>query len=702
MHCSRLIFACILFGAIARSLFAQQQLPPTRPAVNGVFPHGGQLGKTVDVEIRGNRLNGATAIHFLTERLRGEVLEATHGVVKARVTIDAAAEPGRHDFRILAPHGSTMAWFDVNTRPESFEKEPNNDADAAQALEFPVLLNGVVNQRDYDYFKFAARAGQTLVFDLAGGRNESGLDGVLSLLDAAGREIAYIDDYYWFKDPHMAHTFTKDGTYFLRVYGSGEGGARTDDYRLIAGEMPHVYHAMPLGGQRGKTVDIELCGVNLGEIEGAVLGDNLVAAEVVSRGVRSATLRLAIPKETPDGVYKLHVKGASLPVPFVVSSSPEVTVSTASAGVKERPVRVSLPVVANGVIDGPRVGHFFSFEVSEPQTVLFAVDSFRFDYHLDAMVLVYDEAGERIAYQDDPTTNSAKEPANVDPHLVFHLPKAGRYTVQVRDTAYRGDANYPYRLTLKRAEPTFTVGVVGPDDTLFRGRTHNMIVQVRRLEGWNTPVEVCVENLPPGVTGSASVTVPVEPTRFRGTCAEEHILDGTKIEYPLMVAADAPLELFKLRFKARGEMEGRVVEREVVPRYWFAPVKRIMGYAQGREMYATIADLPALVLEVPDRTTVPPGGEATVQVVVSRLDGGESPLELRAVNVPEGISIESVTIRPGATLADMKITAKAGGPGPLSAIIEGVAEGKVLGRTRPLEIEVRAGRARNEDRADAN
>ena len=79
---------------------------------------------------------------------------------------------------------------------------------------------------------------------------------------------------------------------------------------------------------------------------------------------------------------------------------------------------------------------------------------------MDPIVIVYDESGKRIAYQDDPTTNSGKEPANVDPHLVVHL-ATGRYTAAVRDNAFLGDPNYPYRLTVKKAEPDFTAGVVG-------------------------------------------------------------------------------------------------------------------------------------------------------------------------------------------------------------------------------------------------
>ena len=107
-----------------------------------------------------------------------------------------------------------------------------------------------------------------------------------------------------------------------------------------------------------------------------------------------------------------------------------------------------------------------------------------------------------------------------------------------------------------------------------------------------------------------------------------------------------------------------------------------------------------MVFEAPERTTVPPGGEATLQLVVTRLDNGEAPLELRAVDSPAGLMIEPNTIRPGATQASLKISAS--GPGPYSVMIEGVADGKVLGRTAPISVEVRAGRPRNEDRSNDN
>ena len=120
--------------------------------------------------------------------------------------------------------------------------------------------------------------------------------------------------------------------------------------------------------------------------------------------------------------------------------------------------------------------------------MLLAADSMQLGFMLDPMVAIYDESGQRIAYQDEPTTNTGRDPANLDPHLVVALSKPGRYMAMVRDNAFRGDPTYAYRLTLKRAEPSFSLKVIGTDETFFRGRENIVTLRVRRLEGWSTPV----------------------------------------------------------------------------------------------------------------------------------------------------------------------------------------------------------------------
>jgi hypothetical protein len=666
-------------------LCAAQQLPRTRPDINSVNPLGAQRGTDVDVIIRGRNMQEAAEIRFATPFLSAKILNVQHNQIRARIHVDAAAEPGRHDLRLIAPQGSTVAWFDVGTRPESTEKEPNNDIARAMPIEFPVLINGVIQNGDYDYFKFTARAGQTVTFDVSAQRFESSIDSVLSLLDAEGREMAYIDDFYWFKDPHLVYTFEKPGTYYLRLYGTGESGSPNGVYRLVAGEMPQVVYVMPVGGERGKIAEIRLSGVNLKNVDGAVLGAGLAKAEVISTSDRSATIRLKLSEDIPPGLHRLHVTGAALPVPFVVSDLPQVVATTETARKKQDPLPIAFPVVANGVIDTPGSGHYFAFKLDEPKKVLLAVDAMRLNNHLDPIVILYDESGKRIAYQDDPAVNSAKRPANVDPHLVVDL-KPGRYIAFVRDNAFRGDPTYAYRFTLKSAEPDFTAGVVGSDDSLFRGRKSTVTIRVRRLEGWNTPVEVWAEHLPEGVSGPSKVIVPIEPTKYKGTCGEIILLDGTEVEYPLEVASNAPGGLKQIQFRARGVMNGRTVERVVHATYWWSSTRKIWGPAETTPLYATITDLPGVVLEAPDRVPAPRGGEGAIKVVVTRLDGGESAMELRAVAVPAGLSLEPVTVRAGGTLADVKF--KAAGQSAVAVVLEGRIGDRILGRTHPIVLDL--------------
>ena len=270
---------------------------------------------------------------------------------------------------------------------------------------------------------------------------------------------------------------------------------------------------------------------------------------------------------------------------------------------KADPLPVELPLVVNGVLDTARAADYFSFRVDAPRTVVLQGDSMGLGFMLDPMVAIYDESGQRIAWQDEPTTCTGREPCSLDPHLVFHLPKAGRYVAMVRDSMYRADPNYAYRLTLKPAEPDFTATIIGTDETLFRGKENVVTVRVRRLEGWNTPVEVWADNLPAGVTAKRVVAKP-ENTPYRNTCGEEHRLDGTNVELQLLVDGAAPGALSQIRFRARGRMEGREVEHEAQTRYWWKIRQNVMGDAETRPLYATVADAPQLVLTTPDRVSV--------------------------------------------------------------------------------------------------
>ena len=667
-------------------IFAQAapRIPPIRPEVQGVFPHGGQRGTDVDLTIRGRNFENASEIRFASPDLTARILEVTHNSIHARFHLDPSAELGRHDFRIVAPQGSNIGWFDVGSRVESMEVEPNNDREHAQPIQFPVVMNGLIQSGDYDYFKFTARAGQTITFDVNATRNGSPLDSVLSLLDQNGVEIEYSDDYYIFKDPHIVHTFAKAGTYYLRIYGSGESGSDNSDYRLTAGEMPHVDFAMPSGGRRGTQVEFQLVGVNLSAVKDVVLGAGLAKGEVIARSSQSATVRMKLGEELPPGVFRLHVTDATLPVPFVVSDYGEITVRGETARRKHDPVPLDLPVVANGVLDKPRAADYFSFRVDAPQTVALTVDSMQLGFPLDPMIAIYDESCKRIAWQDDPTTNTGKEPSNLDPHLVFHLPSAGRYTAMVRDSAYRGDPTFAYRFTIKRAEPHFTVKVIGTDETLFRGKENIVTLRVRRLEGWDAPVRIWAENLPAGVSAREATAEP-KNTPYKGTCGEDHFLDGTNVEIPLTVSADALVALSQIRFRARGMMNGKTVEREAHTRYWWKTLQKVRGDSETAALCATIADPPQLILTTPDKLAVAPGKSGNIKVVIARFDETKAPLDLASAAPVDGLTIEPLTVPAGATIAQVTVTNRNATPTLVS--LTGRSEGRLLGKSNPILID---------------
>jgi hypothetical protein len=161
-------------------------------------------------------------------------------------------------------------------------------------------------------------------------------------------------------------------------------------------------------------------------------------------------------------------------------------------------------------------------------------------------------------------------------------------------------------------------------------------------------------------------------------------LDGTEIEFPLQVSADAPVGLSRIRFRARGVMDGHTVEHVVHANYSWTSTQKIWGPAETVELYATIAEAPKLVMEVADRVSVQPGKPGTIKVVVTRLDESDEPLQLRAMQLASGLVLEPAIVPAGITLVDVAFTAAAV---PASLVLEGVVAGHILGKTHPIAID---------------
>ena len=72
--------------ALTISAFGAPKIPPIRPEVQGVFPHGGQRGTDVDLLLRGKNLQGATAILFATPKLSATLLSVAQTRLRCAFT----------------------------------------------------------------------------------------------------------------------------------------------------------------------------------------------------------------------------------------------------------------------------------------------------------------------------------------------------------------------------------------------------------------------------------------------------------------------------------------------------------------------------------------------------------------------------------------------------------------------------------------
>jgi hypothetical protein len=652
-----LAFASFQFLAHA----AAPSLPDLSPTVSSIYPVGGRPGETLQVDMSGRRLDGTLEINFARPDIKAELISSSSNSAKVKVTVGPAVPTGLHDYRLKTPNGAFVGVFHVGTLPGGREVEPNDDIRRAQKIDLPAMMDGNIGGPDFDVYAFHAEEGQTLIFDVLGRRAGSSLDANLGLLDERGNELDFNDDYYIHKDPQLTFPVKRTGDYFIRVGGQGEGrrgGGGAASYRLLAGAFPLIRRLLPAGARRGATTELRAAGVNLQGVDRVVLGDGLAEGKVVSATAELLTVRFNVPTSVPPGRYWLHAFAgkmeAPLPVPLIVSDLEEKLSIPARSRAEPQPVRA--PAAYNGVLDHHRDAHFFTLDVRSGERLVFDVDAMKLGYLVDPIVAIYSLDGDLIAFDDDRLQQNGKQVPNLDPYLVYTFEKAGRFIVMIRDLAERSDPNYVYRLAIYPAEPDFDLKIMAATITLYRGQTVELPVRVRRHGGWDTPVDVWVENPPAGVTNQKQTAEP-KPTIVTDDCSLERRLDGTDVHVPIRVAANAAPGYYALRLRARGVLSGRTVEHGGEVQYKWESVGKVSGPIEDQQLVATISDLPPVLLEAPESLTLTSGKPTRFRVLVTRFDGGQTPLTVEPETPLDGVKFENNVLAPGASQVEMRVTA---------------------------------------------
>ncbi len=495
---SRRIILTILCAIISTTLYAQKL------SLGYLYPSGGQVGTTVEIEAGGLNINKATKVLFSHEGISAEIEPIKESAakkrkrrrlndqsspqladrVKLRITIAADVPCGMYDLRLQGVSGvSNMLPFEVASYPNFVENNRASQRNPNRVTSLPAVLCGYVTPGGVDYFNFEGEKGQTIVATVKARQMvpyiadavPGWFQPVLKIVDSEGREVAYSDDYHHNVDPVIITTLPKNDNYTVIIHDAIYRGREDFNYRIHLGVIPFVTGRYPAYGTVGKSVKQQLEGVNLGATTAKI--------KVKKAGYNSLTFTNSIGTSDAVSFYALpkgvkHIQtpkeGAVLNVESAISDS-----LTSAAKVKRYTINAQMrePIIVELI--GRRNGS-----------------------RIDAVMRLKDCYGKVVAKKDD-----TEDPLqgmmtfHADPVLKY-TPKRSEVLILEVEDLYQGyGKDYHYLLWRHRQMPTFNAFVAPANITVPAGGTATFRVDITGKV--KRPANLIVEGLPAGFSTSS-------------------------------------------------------------------------------------------------------------------------------------------------------------------------------------------------------
>ncbi len=299
----------------------------------------------------------------------------------------------------------------------------------------------------------------------------------------------------------------------LAVIGlwSGASGA-------LAG--PFVEHLSPPSLSRGQTTRLTLVGSELRGATGlwtSLAANDVVATLVEPSGDDRATFDVKVDRSVPIGIYGLRLagrSGLSNVKLFLIDDMPVVTEREPNARTAT-PQHLGWPVAIMGKAGAADLDRY-SIDVEAGQRVTFEVVGSRLGQDFDPVVTIKDAKGRRLAERDN------------DIGLIFDcrfaqtFEQAGRYTIEVADTRFRGSDHLTYVLRVGR----FPEGRVAFPSTIRPGET--LALSIPGVDSFTQPATSPKATAPEIVfqelrrpRDQASAWVPLQVSPYPNTLEQE-------------------------------------------------------------------------------------------------------------------------------------------------------------------------------------
>jgi hypothetical protein len=207
---------------------------------------------------------------------------------------------------------------------------------------------------------------------------------------------------------------------------------------------PTLTSSFNLGAKPGGSPEFALTGTNLAGPTG--VWTSLSAKAATSDAAKDKLkVKLTLPADAPIGVHFLRVAtktGVSNLRPFCVDELPEVAETDKNRS-KSSSQTVPVPCVVTGRAD-PEAADYFKFPATAGQPITVEVLGRRLGSPMDPVVILYDDTGRELGgvYADDTPGLQA------DARVVVTPKQSGDLIAEVRDTTYRGGADYTYRVRI--------------------------------------------------------------------------------------------------------------------------------------------------------------------------------------------------------------------------------------------------------------
>ena len=449
------------------------------PTLDHFFPVAVQAGTT----------NMVTAVGKFDPWPAKVWMDATGVVFKpetnsGKFTVEVAADVpvGPHLVRLFNEQGASAPRFFVVTREAQLvEQEPNDDFAKPQVIErFPASINGRLEKSgDVDSFSVALHAGQTLIASVEAFTLASPVDAAVRLVDARGVQVAWNHDGRTI-DPFLVWTAKSSGAYVLQVFGFAypaesdvkfTGNAKCI-YCLHVSHGPNLRYTLPLGVQRGTNMALRIAGWN--------------CTPELLREVQFDGHDLS----AESSLAPLQLPGYDNTVSLPVGDGPELPEQEPN-NLSAEANPVDMPSAVTGCIEKVGDEDRFRIEGRKDEKFLLEVQSASLGFPLDAWLKLEDLEGKELAKNDDS--------GGADPKLEWTPSTNRTFVAAVGSVLQRGGSDYLYRLNIRRATPALKVNVSETAFTITPGRTNQLKVTVKRLNGFKRELTVSARGLPEGL-----------------------------------------------------------------------------------------------------------------------------------------------------------------------------------------------------------